>query len=404
MHVLSPTVALAALIGLPLLASPTWQEPAAEQEPAQEAEVEYVNLGAANIVPAEGVELMPWLRAYSGQMLLEAVVPHGTWVEEGQPLARLDLRSLRKQLEAAELALESAEHKLHAARVRAEMQQQSTEWDLHKKEMALQRAHQEMEAWTEFELEHREANQMLSAMYREHGLEDALDELMQLEAMYTADELTDATEEIVLKRSRRNLERSRFSAELQERQAAFTRETDWQRIGQSREVAVREAEMAMDQARTNARLGRHSLEAGLEKAERDLRDARQHLEQLRNDAEQLQLRAPRRGLLLHGGIADAGSTRHEMGGTLQNRRVAFSVVSSGKVMAQKKLSAMEFEVVRDGQSVEVVNLRRGIHLSGKLQVERFSGPGGHKAKVILDGEHPELVPGDSVTIRFRKES
>lgn len=396
MHAFAPILGLTTLVSLPLLAQP--QEPV--QEPAQEPAVEVVSLGKGTVVAAAGVEFRVWPRSYQGQMVLMDVAEHGSWVEKGQPMARLDRRSLEKQLEAAELGAEQAKIDLHSARERAEMQMESLEWSLHRKEMTLDRAAQELESWEEFELEQAEANQHLSQMYREHGLEDALDELMQLEAMYTDDELTDATEEIVLKRSRRNLERSRISAELQERQAAHTRETDWERTGMMRHVAVEEAEMAVRHARREAEMSMRSMEMGMESAERKLRDARQRLEDLRHDAEMLAMMSPVRGVLLHGSLDSGGATRHKDGGQLAPRSTAFSIIQPGKYAVKMHLNADQMAQCSNGQNVDVQF--GDMTLSGELEIDRYAGPGGYAARIVLDGEQPQLAAGDSVSVSFRK--
>lgn len=398
MHALAPILGLTTLVSLPLLAQPIPQEPV--QEPVQEPAVEIVSLGSGTVVAAKGIEYRVWPRSYSGQMILKDVAEHGSWVEKGQPMARLDRRSLEKQLEAAEIAEEQAEIALRAAHERAEMQTESLEWGLHRKELALERAAQELESWEEFERGQAEANQRLSAMYRKHGLEDALDELMQLEAMYTDDELTDATEEIVLKRSRRNLERSRISAELQERQAAHTRETDWKRTSMMRRVALEEAEMAMHHAQREAEMSMRSLESGMQSAERALRDARQRLEDLHHDAEMLAMMAPARGVLLHGSLHQGGTSRHNEGGQLAPRQVAFSIIQPGKYAVKMHLSAELITQCSNGQSVEV---KFGeTTLSGSLEFDRYAGPGGYAARIELDGEQAQLAVGDSVSVSFRK--
>lgn len=396
MHAFAPILGLTTLVSLPLLAQP--QEPA--QQPAQEPAVEIVSLGNGTVMAAEGVEVRVWPRSYQGQMILKEVAEHGSWVEKGQPMARLDRRSLEQQLEAAELGAEQAKIDLHSTRERAEMQRESLEWSLHRKEMALDRAAQELASWEEFELGQAKANQRLGQMYREHGLEDALDELMQLEAMYTDDELTDATEEIVLKRSRRNLERSRISAELQARQAEHTRKTDWERTGMMRHVAVEEAEMAMRHARREAEMTMRSLDMGMEAAERKLRDARQRLEDLRHDAEMLAMMSPARGVLLHGSLDSGGASRHKAGGQLAPRSTVFSIIQPGKYAVKMHLNADQMAQCSNGQSVEV---KFGdMTMSGKLEIDRYAGPGGYAARIILDGEQPQLAAGDSVSVSFRK--
>ena len=143
-----------------------------------------------------------------------------------------------------------------------------------------------------------------------------------------------------------------------------------------------------------------SLEMGLEAAERKLRDARQRLEDLRHDAEMLALEAPARGVLLHGGLDSGGASRHKDGGQLAPRQVAFSIIQPGKYTVKMSLSADLMAQCSNGQNVEV---KFGeATMSGKIEIDRYAGPGGYAARVMLDGEQAQLAVGDSVSVSFRK--
>lgn len=398
-------LSMVALSAIPVFAHtlPVGQEP--EPGSVEAAAPQEITLGNGRFVPAEGAQLMPWPRAYSGSLILVGVEDHGSWVEEGQPVARIDRSSLKRQIEDAELAVEAARFALESARMRFEMSKESAELSMHRAKMSVENAHWELESWHEFEREHREAQQHLSSMYREHGLEDAEDELNQLEAMYSDDELTDATEEIVLKRSRRNLDRSRFSAELQERQAAHNAEMEMERTSMLREIAVKEAELALEHAHRNHRLKMESEERGLQDAKRKLVRAEQRLEDLRNDAKQLSLVAPRRGMLLHGSMDQAGKTSaYQIGSSLAPRQIAFSIVDPGKLEIAMTLNDEQFAHARQGGQVVVECAALELKVMGKIEVDPFPTAGGYAARVHLKGDLPTVTPGTTASVTMLKEN
>lgn len=318
-----PFLALCSL-ALPLLpqAGPSAQEPAAAQPPAPVV---------GTLIPAASEQLGLWPQVWNGEWLITEVVAHGARVEQGQVVAKFHARALQEAYERAEADFAAArmEHRIAAAR--AELEAEAERERLQGAEAALARAEAGFRAWREFELPARREQAALADLYAQHGLQDQLDELAQLEAMYHADELTDATEELVLMRSRRDLERSRIQLELARRQRAKTAELDWVHEDQEQEEALTRQRAAGERLRAGAELDAAARRMRNERSELELARRQRELERMGEDLSLLELRAPRGGILLHGALKDyesgAAPARFAGGDYAQPKRTLFTIAS-----------------------------------------------------------------------------
>jgi multidrug efflux pump subunit AcrA (membrane-fusion protein) len=147
--------------------------------------------------------------------------------------------------------------------------------------------------------------------------------------MYDADALVDATEDIVLKRSRRALDLTRISNQLARDRSQYRKDLELVLQTEQREEQVKR------QTEDLARLTRQQALDAEARADAEQRSAdalaevRAKLERLQRDRERLALRAPRDGILLHGAARDyrPGRTpaRYDAGAQLPLRQDLFLV-------------------------------------------------------------------------------
>lgn len=114
------------------------------------------------------------------------------------------------------LALE--EQKLQKARFDLENQEVSSRDAVAKSEAELELATAKLALFEESEAPARLQKERLDLHDARDSLDDAQEELAQLEMMYGEEDLADKTREIVLRRGQRRLERSRKRLELKERE------------------------------------------------------------------------------------------------------------------------------------------------------------------------------------------
>ncbi|MBC8328541.1 MAG: hypothetical protein H8E31_07310, partial [Planctomycetes bacterium] len=308
---------------LPLLAAAPPQEPA-EAEPAPAAlEID------GTLIPAESESVELWPETWSGELLFLEVVPHGAMVTAGQLIARIDARQIDEQLRAAEEDLGSSRLAFEISVHKGELEERAAHERIELAEKAFQRAKLGLESFHEFDLPQRVRQMELQEAYAKDGIQDQQDELAQLKAMYEDDEITDETEDIVLKRSVRQLERTITGARLSMAQRKHQREFDWRLEAERMEEDVRTKGSARERMVQDFELDQRARHDRLRRTEGELARKAEKLEQLRHDRGSFEVRAPRSGLLLHGGVEDyhpgAAAPRHQRGGRGQIRAAMFTV-------------------------------------------------------------------------------
>lgn len=218
------------------------------------------------------VEAKQW-----GVFTIAEIAPHGSAVKKDQMLVRFEDEEFLKKLRDAESAAEAG--KLSQANAEAEFI--SAEKVLPMQLQAAKiKAEEAAEAWEYFKKVRREtditrANLMLKQS--EIRLDGEREELVQLEKMYKADDLTENTEEIILKRQRESVKAAEIGLELtkishkRQMEVSLPREAvTLEREAASSAIAFKEQEqniprslelkrIALDDARVNAKRGAENL-------------------------------------------------------------------------------------------------------------------------------------------------
>ena len=365
-----------------------------------------------SFVPSDVEKISIEFKEYGGELLFLEVLPHGTPVEEGDVIARFDTRGIDRQIEQAERAVKAAELELRNTRERNAMARESAKSALDDAQFALQEARRSLKGWKEYELAFSKRGAEMSLQYAKDSIEDQKDELEQLEAMYRDDELTDATEEIVLKRARRGLARSIKALELQKDRRAYTVAFSEEPQTKRRERAVAAQERALDHLRRNQEIEARSRAAAIENAEIALGKKRESLERLKQDRTLLTLRAGRRGVLLHGAPEDYGpgrtAPRYKRFDRAAARKTLFTVAVPDRFEVALDVPESKLKTLHTGLAAKVTPvLSPSLTVLGTLRVDRFPDPkraGGpensFRASIELTDRIPGIVPGMRAKVKI----
>ena len=341
-------------------------------------------------LPAGATEIQLDLKVYRGELRIVEARPNGSFVNQGDMIARLDTKEIDRQIETDAMAFERAEMAMRHAEENAVIQAQAWADGLERAEIDVERAALRLKGYREREKAFEEESERMSVQSREHRMEDQQDELTQLEKMYSEDELVDATEEIVLKRQRRNFARSKASNSLSERRRVHNKEYyyAWREEDLAREAARKQ--LALRNLRIKNRMARESLDADMVKRRYDLEKKRERFRDLLEDKKKFEIRSPGRGLLLHGAAEAAPwSGNLKKDSTLRNRQIFASVANPEKLKVKTKLDEKMQPKVKNGAPVEVVPVAYpDKKLMGRIRVDYLPGKdGGFEAMV-------EMVDGD----------
>ena len=398
MIILAATVGL----GLTLVAA---QEGATSDQP-EAIDATTADLGKTidlegSLVPADTSEISLWLERYRGELLVLEVVAHGSFVNEGDVLIGFDTTPIGEQIRQAEFDLDQARQKLGNTEQENRIQEEAAQADLARAEKAAEWAARKLNAYLGKEKAFKVEEIRLRKQSWQHSLEDQRDELEQLELMYREDELVDATEEIVLKRSRRRLASSTANTKLREQQSehSLAHTEAIKQEGLEQEAALKAA--ALDRQRRSAVIKRVTRDAGLERARFDLDKKRANLEGLKRDREKLEVRAPRRGLALHGDAEAApGSATIERGRRVSLYKTFMVVADPDRLKVVTEVPEASLFEAKSGTAAEVTLVAASdLKMIGALKVAflptKRVGNGGnvYRAEIEMTKKDARLRPG-----------
>lgn len=141
------------------------------------------------------------------------VVPLGTRVRKGETLFKFDAKKINEAIDDMELEMRLNELAIARAEEELPRLERTLKMDFEGANRSDREAREDHKRYNEIDRPMMVKSAEFMLKYYKSNLEYEQDELDQLEKMYKADDLTEETEEIVLKRQRDAVERAKFSLE-----------------------------------------------------------------------------------------------------------------------------------------------------------------------------------------------
>ncbi len=239
-----------------------------------------------------------------GDFRIEKILDHGTGVKKDAVLIDFKDEALDRKLEDSRSAVKTTGLALADAKTALAAQKSWVPVQLATAKAAADRTAADLE---DFRAKHRPASEesaRQSLKRANQKLASEEEELKQLLAMYEADDLTDETEEFILKRQRNSVDDAKFGVRMQDLATAQTLKVTLPRKAEDLERAATGAKISYEKA--NAELPRtietKQLEA--DTAERAHKRTLADLAQLEADAENRVLKAPVDGRFYYGAFRD----------------------------------------------------------------------------------------------------
>ena len=245
------------------------------------------------------VPVMFELEEWTELKVVEAAA-HGTAVKPGTVLIRLDTKDLDRAIRAAKLEVKLDRLALHEAQAKFERLDQSQRMALKAAEDADRIATEELKEF----LARGRGEQLEAVKQSEISSSNRLayeeEELKQLEKMYAADDLTEDTEEIILKRTRDSVDAARYGHKVTLSSARQSRKYAIPRAKDDLEDAVKAAALALQETRESQPRQRRQQELQLQKQQDALAEKEKHLDRLRTDRKHMQIKATHDGVVYYG--------------------------------------------------------------------------------------------------------
>lgn len=279
------------------------------------------------------MDLLQW-----ADLLVVKSVPHGTVVKEGQVLVELDSKALKVKVAELEDSLPLKKLELEIAEATFDKLEKTTPVELDKSRRGRMQAEEDFAYFEDVTRPMREKDAKQDVKSIADNLSYAEEELKQLKKMYEADDLTEETEEIILRRTQNTVNAYRWMLEKAEERSKRTLNTTIPREHEALVTSLKERQMAW-------RASEKALPDALQKAKLELENKKKahvelekSLKEHRADLKALVVRAPHDGIVYYGMSqrgkwTTAATVERKLlpGGKLTMREVFMTVVDPEKL-------------------------------------------------------------------------
>jgi HlyD family secretion protein len=233
---------------------------------------------------------------------IKSILSHGSRVKKGDALVAFYTEDIDKQLVDLRRAVESGKHSLAQSAAELEMVKQSAPLQLEEARRNRRTAQEDLAYFHAIGRKAAEDRVAESLKQATEQLESAKEELAQLEKMYKANDITDETEEFILKRQRSAVASAELALRLARQDSEHTLKTELPRKQEALDAADRQTALALKRAEEtlphNVRLKELEFDAANTNAERTTKQ----LADLEADRTLFEVKAPADGWFYHGAI------------------------------------------------------------------------------------------------------
>jgi RND family efflux transporter MFP subunit len=368
------------------------------------------------LAPEEAVEVsyrpLPSLQPppSQGPLTIRQIAAHGAKVKQGDVLVAFDTTKLDEVLDDVEKEKKGLEAGIRLAEEELPLFEKAAPAELAAAEFAKKRADEELSYFLDVGRAQTVKSSDMMLKMAKFYVEYAEEELRQLEKMYKANDLTEETEKIILRRQQNYLEMERFFYQ----QALISRDYLMKYTLPNKEKLLKETQTKQDQALEKARktLGPAAAQkrVSLAKMRHDQEKNAQRLERLRKDRVAMTVRAPVDGVVYHGrfhkgtwelsGGLESKLTPH---GTVQPDQVFLTVVKPRPVIVHLTVEEKDVHLLKPGAkgtAKVLFNPDRKLPARVTKLATVPSAPGKYDALVVLDADDDHLMPGMGCSVKF----
>lgn len=318
---------------------------------------------------------------------IEEILPHGTAVKKGDFLVKFDREGIDKKLEDFRRAVKSRELTLASQELAFSKLQEETAIKLEAARRAGKIASEELTYFTKTGRKVQEEDVLDNLESTKRRLEAAQEELKQLRMMYDADDLTEQTEEIILKRQEYAVKSSELA--LKHAELSTKRSLDVVLPRRADSLATDAQSTAIDLVKAEANLPRElevarlSLETARVAAAREKED----LAELEKDLALMEITASSDGIFYHGSLDEGRWTLGELAKALtKGGKVPFIKPFGSLVPANADLSLVAH--VDEGTARALAKeLKGSITAAGREDVALVAAIGNVAAIPAADGKY-----------------
>ena len=231
---------------------------------------------------------------------IKTVADHGELVSKGDVVVEFETEPYEKRLKESLTDLHLAEITFSTEALTQKQSKVKASMDREAAERVWTKAKQAFENYMDVDRERSIRAAEFSLKQSLATLRNAQEELKQLEQMYREDDLTEESEEIVLKRAKQAVESALFRHEGAEIQAKRTLEQDIPRTVEEKKETIERAELSYQETLHNLEANAEKLELEFARKEIQLSEQQEKHQELEKDRDRLSIKAAGPGIVVHG--------------------------------------------------------------------------------------------------------
>ncbi|MEY4568529.1 MAG: hypothetical protein RLY14_3499 [Planctomycetota bacterium] len=305
-------------------------------------------------VPESSKEIMLELKALASLEVVEAV-KHGALVRAGDVLVTFDPKQVAEQIGQQESTLQSLMIAIEESNRESKLAEAKEAIEAEQAELSKRKADEDFKFFseTQFPFSEKEIEMTLKSM--QDYTDYAAEEVKQLEKMYKADDLTEESEEIVLRRAKDDLERSKFSLEEAKLNFAKSKQFLLPRSKADQIIGHRLAELAFEHYKALQPLVKAKREAALKLQKIEIEKAARKLEELKRDLERTKIVSSVDGIVYYGRVIDGkwfggkeASSKLAPHGSVMNHDVVMTIVQPDKIAVRASVAEADIAGIAPG--------------------------------------------------------
>ena len=337
---------------------------------------------------------------------LSRIVPHGTEVKAGQAIVWFDTEAIDEKIKAAETDLRLAKLTHDDEEFAHHQFLQTQKLDKAAAERSRMAARQAYDNYVRVDRDRSVATARFNLKSSQASLNNALEELKQLEQMYKEDELTEESEEIVLNRAKQAVENAQFRHESMQTQTERTLKQSIPRQAAQNEDTFARAEMTYQKTLRSLETARQKAEIEINRKREKFKKQQTTLNEMKAERTKLVLKAPHDGIVYHGALTrgklsekpSALAAKSSVTGT----QVLATIVNPSKLQIRIDVSeSIRGKIAAGMQGSVTAHMNTGPKLTARIKTVSSVPFSNHKFDGVLTikGDHSGIAPGTGCTVK-----
>lgn len=384
------------------------KKPAEKKEPASTK----IETKASGVFESTAVHELSADTKQVASLVIEKIVPHGTVVRKGQAVVVFESEPVDRQLAEAEANLTLADLAMQEAELSAKQFQEIYQLDKTLAARTRRNALQDFDNFVKTDHQRQIESAEFGLKSARQSLENVMEELKQLEKMYKEDELTEESEEIVLKRARRAVEATQFRLRGTEVQTKRLLTQTIPREAEQQKDAIARQELAHAKSLKSLEVARQRKAIELAREKEKLKKQQADVKELQADRKQLVINSPIDGIVYHGQLTggrlgDKPSSLDD-GSTATNKQIVATVLNHKTMQVRVELTEKDLQHVRVGTKGTVSPTAfPDRKLSATVKSLSFVPHAANKFDCVLtvkfNKDEPAVVPGMTCSVTLVTE-